>query len=66
MFITLKKNKNGSSLGNANENYFVPITRSIIKKPQKIASVGEDVGNWNPWHYWSELKPVQSPRKFIW
>ena len=35
MFITLKKNKNGSSLGNANENYFTPITRSIIKTPRK-------------------------------
>ena len=32
--LELTPKKDGSSLGNANENYFTSITRSIIKIPQ--------------------------------
>lgn len=32
--------------------------KNKTKKPQKI-SVGKDVANWNPVHYWGERKMVQ-------
>ena len=64
--LELTPKKDGSSLGNVNENYFTSITRSIIKIPpkQQVLEMIWETGTLG--HYWSELEMVQSLWKLIW